>query len=89
MKTRIRELFIDPPLAIARLGGSFIPQDAYGYPGQDLVWPGVLLLGYPATSPDPLIPGQPAAATPALNSQRLVSGVPPLASGCRPLFGAP
>ena len=29
MKTMIRELFIDPPLAIARLGGSSIPQDAY------------------------------------------------------------
>jgi Dyp-type peroxidase family len=36
----------------------------FGYPGQDLVWPGVLVLGYPATSPDPLIPGQPASATP-------------------------
>ncbi|WP_346825106.1 Dyp-type peroxidase (plasmid) [Ralstonia solanacearum] len=29
----------------------------YGYPGQDLVWPGELILGYPATSPDPLLPG--------------------------------
>jgi Dyp-type peroxidase family len=29
----------------------------FGYPGQDLIWPGVLLLGHPATSPDPLIPG--------------------------------
>ncbi len=35
----------------------------FGYPGQDLVWPGVLLLGHPATSPDPLIPG---LATPAI-----------------------
>jgi Dyp-type peroxidase family len=29
----------------------------YGYPGQDLVWPGEFVLGYPATSPDPLMPG--------------------------------
>lgn len=29
----------------------------FGYPGQDLIWPGELLLGQPATSPDPLIPG--------------------------------
>jgi Dyp-type peroxidase family len=36
----------------------------YGYPGQDLVWPGVLILGHPATSPDPLVPGQPSAAVP-------------------------
>lgn len=38
--------------------------ELFGYPGQDLVWPGVLLLGYPATSPDPLIPGQPSPAIP-------------------------
>jgi hypothetical protein len=31
MKTMIRELFIDPPLAIARLGSSSIPQDAYSW----------------------------------------------------------
>jgi Dyp-type peroxidase family len=37
----------------------------YGYPGQDLVWPGTLVLGYPATSPDPLIPGDVATPTPA------------------------
>jgi Dyp-type peroxidase family len=29
----------------------------FGHPGQDLVWPGEFLLGQPATSPDPLIPG--------------------------------
>jgi Dyp-type peroxidase family len=33
----------------------------YGYPGQDLIWPGELVIGYPSTSPDPLLPG------PALN----------------------
>jgi Dyp-type peroxidase family len=36
----------------------------FGYPGQDLVWPGVLVLGHPSTSPDPLIPGLPSPATP-------------------------
>jgi Dyp-type peroxidase family len=36
----------------------------FGYPGQDLVWPGVLLLGHPATSPDPLVPGLPSQAVP-------------------------
>ena len=29
----------------------------YGYPGQDLVWPGEFVIGYPQTGPDPLIPG--------------------------------
>ncbi|SUX30570.1 Dyp-type peroxidase [Chromobacterium vaccinii] len=29
----------------------------YGLPGQDLLWPGEFVLGYPASSPDPLIPG--------------------------------
>ncbi len=29
----------------------------FGYPGQELVWPGEFVLGYPASSPDPLIPG--------------------------------
>lgn len=37
----------------------------FGYPGQDLVWPGVLVLGHPATSPDPLVPGLPSEARPA------------------------
>jgi Dyp-type peroxidase family len=32
-------------------------QSLFGYPGQDLVWPGEFLLGHPSTSPDPLIPG--------------------------------
>jgi deferrochelatase/peroxidase EfeB len=29
----------------------------FGYPGQDLVWPGEFVSGYAATSPDPLVPG--------------------------------
>lgn len=29
----------------------------YGYPGQDLVWPGEFVLGYARTGPDPLMPG--------------------------------
>ena len=37
----------------------------YGYPGQDLVWPGEFVIGYPQTSPDPLIPGPNSAAHPS------------------------
>jgi Dyp-type peroxidase family len=37
----------------------------YGYPGQDLVWPGEFVLGYPATSPDPLLPGPDSLARPS------------------------
>ncbi|MFM0336858.1 Dyp-type peroxidase [Paraburkholderia fungorum] len=29
----------------------------FGYPGQDLVWPGEFVIGYPKSGPDPLIPG--------------------------------
>lgn len=36
----------------------------YGYPGQDLVWPGEFVIGYPRTSPDPLVPGPIEAARP-------------------------
>lgn len=36
----------------------------FGNPGQDLVWPGVLLLGHPSTSPDPLISDESSPATP-------------------------
>lgn len=36
----------------------------YGLPGQDLVWPGEFVLGYPGTSPDPLVPGPTAPLTP-------------------------
>lgn len=35
-----------------------------GYAGQDLIWPGELVLGYPATSPDPLLPGPPSPTVP-------------------------
>lgn len=31
--------------------------DLFGWPGQHLVWPGEFVLGYPASSPDPRIPG--------------------------------
>jgi Dyp-type peroxidase family len=36
----------------------------YGRPGEDLVWPGEFILGYPKTSPDPLVPGPIAPAVP-------------------------
>ncbi len=36
----------------------------YGRPGEDLVWPGEFILGYPKTSPDPLVPGPVASAIP-------------------------
>jgi Dyp-type peroxidase family len=36
----------------------------YGYPGQDLVWPGEFVIGYPRTSPDPLIAGPVEEASP-------------------------
>ena len=49
-------------------------QSLFGYPGQDLVWPGEFLLGHPSTCPDPLIPGLPSPAVPAwsLNGSYLV-----------------
>jgi Dyp-type peroxidase family len=36
----------------------------YGYPGQDLVWPGEFVIGYPTSSPDPLVPGPPLVPLP-------------------------
>lgn len=36
----------------------------YGYPGQDLVWPGEFVFGYPRSGPDPLLPGPLADAGP-------------------------
>jgi Dyp-type peroxidase family len=36
----------------------------FGYPGQQLLWPGEFLIGYPSTSPDPLVPGHVTAAVP-------------------------
>jgi Dyp-type peroxidase family len=36
-----------------------------GYPGQDLVWPGEFILGYPASGPDPLRPGPISSSGPA------------------------
>jgi Dyp-type peroxidase family len=37
----------------------------FGYPGQDLVWPGEFVIGYLQTGPDPLIPGPVLEPTPA------------------------
>ena len=37
----------------------------YGYPGQSLVWPGEFVLGYPASGPDPRLPGPVSTAGPA------------------------
>ena len=44
-------------------GGQVPEAHLFGYPGQDLVWPGAFVLGQPGASPDPLIPG---LATPAI-----------------------
>ncbi|CAN5361877.1 Dyp-type peroxidase [soil metagenome] len=35
-----------------------------GYPGQALVWPGELVIGYPSNGPDPLLPGAVSTAGP-------------------------
>lgn len=40
-------------------------QSLFGYPGQDLVWPGEFVLGHPTSSPDPLIPGLHSPAIPS------------------------
>lgn len=37
----------------------------FGYPGQDLVWPGEFVLGYPKSSADPLVPGPILPCVPA------------------------
>lgn len=45
----------------------------FGYPGQDLVWPGEFILGYQASSPDPVLPGPVAGCAPWMkNSSFLV-----------------
>lgn len=44
--------------------GQYPASALYGYPGQDLVWPGEFVIGYPRTSPDPLISGPVEPATP-------------------------
>jgi Dyp-type peroxidase family len=36
----------------------------FGYPGQDLVWPGEFVFGYPASGADPLFPGPSSPAAP-------------------------
>jgi Dyp-type peroxidase family len=56
----------DDYLTPRRVAASQYPAHAlYGYPGQDLVWPGEFVIGYPRTSPDPLIPGPVEPAVPA------------------------
>ena len=45
---------------------SSIPESLlYGYPGQDLVWPGEFVLGYPKAGPDRLLPGPADPTIPA------------------------
>jgi Dyp-type peroxidase family len=46
------------------VGASPLAAALYGYPGQTLVWPGEFVLGYPATGPDPLLPGPVAEPLP-------------------------
>ena len=47
----ITERYIDP----AQIPEAWL----YGYPGQDLIWPGEFVIGYPKAGPDPLLPGPP------------------------------
>jgi Dyp-type peroxidase family len=57
---------LDDYLTPRSVAASQFPASAlYGYPGQDLVWPGEFVIGYPRTSPDPMIPGPIEPATPA------------------------
>jgi Dyp-type peroxidase family len=44
--------------------GSLFEASFFGYPGQALVWPGEFVLGYPASGPDPLLPGPLSQVTP-------------------------
>lgn len=53
--------FITPRHIAATQG---VNRSLFGYPGQDLIWPGVLVLGQPGTSPDPLVPGVPSESRP-------------------------
>ena len=57
----------DKPKFITRryVGKKFRPDTwLQGYPGQDLVWPGEFVFGYPAAGPDPLVPGPIATGGP-------------------------
>lgn len=58
--SRHDDFITDRHIALAQVPQAYL----FGYPGQDLVWPGVLVLGHPATSPDPLIAGPVARAVP-------------------------
>jgi Dyp-type peroxidase family len=56
----------DDFLTVRHVAPSAFPANAlYGYPGQDLVWPGEFIIGYPRTSPDPLIAGPVEEAVPS------------------------
>ncbi len=63
-KTFIHSIFIDPPIAIARLGGSPIPQDAYGWAepdnprteGNTVIVPAWSLNILPDASVEPVMP---------------------------------
>ena len=47
------------------LAPSQLPESRlFGFPGQDLVWPGTFLLGQPGASPDPLVPAVTVLAEP-------------------------
>ncbi len=61
IRTGGSERFISP----RNVDPSVQPQSwLYGRPGQTLLWPGEFLLGQPATSPDPLLPGPPSETSP-------------------------
>ncbi|MEZ4295049.1 MAG: hypothetical protein R3B70_08720 [Polyangiaceae bacterium] len=48
------EMYVQP----RAIASSEVPDHLlYGYPGQDLVWPGEFILGYPTQTPDPLVRG--------------------------------
>ncbi len=56
----IRGRYADRPNAFMtrrRLPRDDPDHDLFGWPGQHLVWPGEFVLGHPASSPDPRIPG--------------------------------
>lgn len=53
----IRGQWNGQPITRRMLPTSDPEHDLFGQPGQHLVWPGEFVLGYPASSPDPRLPG--------------------------------